>query len=135
MDDAGELGVAVSSLTERAAAAEARAEQAEDLAKRAEQALEVEQDRARQAEQERDAERSRAEGLSTLLEATRLQLAEQRTQVTDQALARALTAAQEANTLRQTEAARRSKGRWARLRAGTVMQGLCSARETVSSFP
>ena len=48
------LAAAVSSLTERATAAEARAEQAENLAKRAEQALAVEQDRARQAEQERD---------------------------------------------------------------------------------
>jgi hypothetical protein len=112
-----EAEAAVSSLTERAAAAEARAEQAEDLAKRAEQALAVEQDRARQAEQERDAERSRAEGLSALLEATRLQLAEQRVLMTDQALARAKTA-QEANALRAAEAAaRRSKGRWARLKA------------------
>ena len=63
----------------------------------------VEQDRARQAEQEGDAERSRAEGFSALLEATRLQLAEQRALMTDQALARALKVAQEANALRQTE--------------------------------
>ena len=102
-DTAHTLEAAVSSLTERAAAAEARAEQAEDLAKR--------------AEQERDAERSRAEGLSALLEATRLQLAEQRALMTDQALARALKAAQEANALRQTETARRGRGRWARLKA------------------
>ena len=77
----------------------------------------VEQDRARQAEQEGDAERSRAEGFSALLEATRLQLAEQRALMTDQALARALKAAQEANALREAEAARRGRGRWARLRA------------------
>jgi hypothetical protein len=111
-----EAEAAVSSLAERATAAEARAEQAEGLAKRAEHALEVEQDRARQAEQERDAERSRAEGLWALLEAAQLQLAEQRAQMTDQALARALKAAQEANALHQAEAARRSKGRWARLK-------------------
>jgi hypothetical protein len=108
---------AISPLTERATAAEARAEQAENLPKRAGQALAVQQHRARQAERERDAERSRAEGLSALLEATRLQLAEQRALMTDQALARALKAAQEANALREAEAARRSKGRWARLRA------------------
>jgi hypothetical protein len=65
---------AVASLIERAAAAEARADQAQDFAKRAEQALALEQDRARQAEQERDAERSGAEGLSALLKATQLQL-------------------------------------------------------------
>lgn len=110
------LEAAVSSLTDRAAAAEARAGQAEDLAKRAEQALAVEQNRAHQAEQDRDAERSRAEGLAALLEATQLELAEQRA-LTDQAHARLLDATHQANTLRQADAERRARGRWARLRA------------------
>jgi hypothetical protein len=50
------------------------------------------------------------------LEATQLELAEQRA-LTDQAHARLLGATHEANALRQDDADRRTRGRWARLRA------------------
>jgi chromosome segregation ATPase len=128
-DDRGDITRVVSALETAVASLTKRAEAAESRADRAEQAISTERERADRAEartdkaeQGRDAERTRADALRDQIEALRLKLAQveaegaasdvQAAELTAQ-LKQARTDAQE---LRQADAARKARGRWARLR-------------------
>jgi chromosome segregation ATPase len=112
----GLLGASVSSLTDRAAAAEKRADQAENRAEqaetraaRAERAVADERNRADRAESSRDAERSRADELRGRVDDLGTKLAG--------AQAELATAQDQNEALRRAEAERRARGVLARLKA------------------
>jgi hypothetical protein len=93
----------------RLADAESRADTLQDRLADAEEAIAAERRRADRAEAGRDDERERAAGLSNRLTVAEAAL--------DRALAEAHTAQDAASERRQADAARRARGRWARLRA------------------
>jgi hypothetical protein len=110
-------------LDQKLAADRARADKAERVvdqfqtaAQQALQAAETANSDRRAAEIAREEEQARTDGLKRLLEATQLELAEQRA-LTDQAEAARQEALQAAETVRQIDEARKVRGRWARLRA------------------
>ncbi len=100
----------------RASKAEQAADQFRTAAQEALQAAETADSDRRAAEIARDQERARSDGLKGLLEATQLELAEQRA-LTDQADAARQEAVGAAEELRRIESARKARGLMARLRA------------------
>jgi hypothetical protein len=110
------LEAAVSTLREQLAAANNRADQAEAdrrqfeaRADRAEAGREAEREHAVRAEQGRDSERARADALRDRLASAEIAV--------EQAQRQAQTAQDDAERLREADAARRSAGVLARLRA------------------
>jgi Alanine-zipper, major outer membrane lipoprotein len=118
------LQAAVTSLTERADAAEKRAdraetrsEQAESRADRAERTISEERNRADRAEQGRDEDRARADALADQVDTMRAELAAAE-HAAEQARADARAAQEGAVAQRQADvAARKARGMLARLRA------------------
>ena len=100
----------------RADAAVTRAEVADGDRRAAEQRAEAERARADVLDGRLADERARADGLGGLLEATQLELAEQRV-LTDRTDAARQQAQEAGDELRRADEARKARGRWARLRA------------------